>query len=96
MRTLIHIILIFFLLITNLSAQNYRTVNPERTGFFIDENDYIISLRIDSVVVNGNDTIYYPFKNIQEIAEECFSPYAPSWIGEKIIIKDNNYNVFFN
>ena len=95
MRTLIYIILIFFLLITKLSAHDYKTINPDRIGFFINEYDCIISIRIDTIVVNI-DTIYYPSLNIQEIEFPYFSPYAPSWIGEKIIIQSNNYNVFFN
>ncbi len=90
------IILIIFLPGARLAAQNYRTVNPDRTGFFINEYNSITSLRIDSVSANGDDTMYYPMKNIQEMDWDCFSPYAPSWIGEKIIIKDNDYNVFFN
>jgi hypothetical protein len=91
------VILISFLLIAELQAQNYRTVNPDRIGFYMNEYK-ITSLRIDSVKAVGDDTVYYTIKNIQEINPEwmCFSPYAPSWIGEKIIIGSDGINIFFN
>jgi hypothetical protein len=91
------VILLFFLLTVELPAQNYRTVNSDRTGFFMNEYE-ITSLRIDSVKAIGDDTVYFPMKNIQEIYTEweCFSPYAPSWIGEKVIIGSDGTNIFFN
>jgi hypothetical protein len=91
------VILFYFLLIAELQAQNYRTVNPDRIGFYMNEYK-ITSLRIDSVKVAGDDTVYFPMKNIQKINTEweCFSPYAPSRIGKKIIIRNNGTNVFFN
>jgi hypothetical protein len=89
------VIFISFLLIAELQAQNYRTVNPDRIGFYMNEYK-ITSLRIDSVKAVGDDTVYFPMKNIQEYDWECFSPYAPSWIGEKIIIGNDGTNIFFN
>lgn len=76
-----------------LFAQNYQTVVSNRTYSFF--GDQVESIRIDSVFYQ-NDSIFYPFYNIQTIDSDCFLPFSYSWIGEKIIIKNDGYNCFIN
>lgn len=75
-------------------AQDYQTVYLNRVALF--DHNRIKGLRIDSVKVVAADTILYPFASIQEVSSWCYSPYKASWIGEKVIIKSNGENLFFN
>ena len=81
--------------ILTLNAQNYQTVKSNRVAFFTSDQGNVKCLRIDSVKFH-TDSIFYPFKNIQKVDYNCFSPYGYSWIGKKVIIKNNGYNLFFN
>jgi hypothetical protein len=81
--------------IIRLFGQNYQTFYSNRIALFQNQNGLIKSIRIDSVKYL-EDSILFPFNNIQEIGFGCYSPYAPSWIGSTIVIQDNEYNLFFN
>ncbi len=88
----------FLLMIVSSMAQsiNYQSVFSNRTALFKNvSNNQIIGLRIDSVK-NGNNKVLYPFATIQEVSTNCISPYKASWIGEKIVVKSNGINLFFN
>ena len=91
---------IFLLLLTMVTvkarAQDYQTVYPNRVALFYNDYNRIIGLRVDSVKVAAADTILYPFATIQEVSAWCYSPYKASWIGEKVIIKPDFTNLFFN
>ncbi len=86
----------------SLSAQNYRVLNPFQTtlyqedsyGYYPDINMYPIL--VDSVRTTGADTIFYLLKNLQKLGPECFKPYGPSWLGDKILIKPNGETTFYN
>ena len=73
-----------------LSAQNYQTFYSHRIAFFDAK-----AIRIDSVKIEENDSVFYPIKAIRRQNYECFTPYGASFLGEKIVIKDN-WNYFFN
>jgi hypothetical protein len=93
-----HHILLLFLIIVTLKAQShdYQTVHAGRVALFYNSDNRIKGLRIDSVKV-AQDTILYPFATIQEVsAYGCFSPYKASLIGEKVVVKPNGINLFFN
>jgi hypothetical protein len=78
------------------SQQDYRSIYSQREALFSNQANQITGLRIDSVKITS-DTILYPFATIQEISPDgCFSPYEASWIGEKVVIKPNGSNLFFN
>lgn len=93
---------IFLLLFTissalQIQAHDYQTVCANQTALFENSsNQRIKGLRIDSVKVVAADTILYPFATIQEVSAYCYSPYKASWIGEKVVIKSNGDNLFFN
>jgi len=91
---------LFLLLLTILTlkaqAHDYQTVYAHRVALFDNSDKRIKGLRVDSVKV-APDTILYPFATIQEVtAYGCFSPYKASWIGEKVVLKPDGTNLFFN
>jgi hypothetical protein len=96
MKTLNLFISLLIILTINAGAQNYQTIYTYRTALFKNPVNKIIGLRIDSVKISS-DTILYPFTTIQEVSVEgCFSPYKASWIGDKVVIKPDGSNLFFN
>jgi hypothetical protein len=78
------------------SAQDYRAVYSHRILLY--EEEYygqIRTLKIDSVDFIS-DSVFYPSPNIRRISEACYSPLGASWIGERIIEKQNGNTLFFN
>ncbi len=92
-----HISTLLFLLIPVLSSfgQNYQTVRSNGISYFEDDDNYVSCIRIDSVK-SETDSVLYPFAVIQEIGDGCYSPYAASWIGSRVIVKESGENLFFN
>jgi len=83
-----------FLLVaySQLPARDYQTVYSDRVAIF-DGGYSFYGMKMDSVKIEGNDSIFYPLKRIGEMADGCFTPYKSSWLGEKIIISEN-WNIF--
>jgi hypothetical protein len=77
-----------------LRAYDYQTVYSHRTALFADSYGQIKPMLIDSVRFS-QDSILYPFKNIQKKDLDCYTPYGASWLGSKIVIKPG-WNYFFN
>lgn len=92
-----HLLLTFcsLLMVLAVKGQNYQTVNPDVISSFVDENNHVGFIRIDSTVYD-NGLVFYPFAVNQWLGNQCFSPNAGSWAGSEIIIKDNGYNIFIN
>jgi hypothetical protein len=76
-------------------AQNYQTVISNRISYFDNQSETINCVRIDSAVFLTDSTLY-PFSYIREMEDGCFTPYGASWIGEKIVKKENGLNIFLN
>jgi hypothetical protein len=95
MKTSLYLFIIIFIFSQFSFAQNYQTFNHGRIVFFEDESKTVAALRIDSLSVD-TDTILFPFKMFLPIDDFCFSPNISSWVGPKIIIKQNSENLFFN
>jgi N-acetylneuraminic acid mutarotase len=75
---------------------HYQTLYSNRIALFENSEKQIKSLRIDSVKAD-TDSVFYPFATIQEVSKDgCFSPYKASWIGEKVVVKPDGTNLFFN
>ncbi|MCG8700242.1 MAG: T9SS type A sorting domain-containing protein [Bacteroidales bacterium] len=83
------------LMLTTITAQNYQPVYSHRTALFDGAKLGLYPIHIDSVKYNG-DSIFYPIKFIRPIDSKCYSPYEPSWLGEKIIVENNGNCLFFN
>lgn len=76
-------------------SHDYQTVYSNRIALFENSEKQIKALRIDSVKTD-TDSVFYPFATVQEVSENCFSPYKASWMGEKVVIKPDGTNLFFN
>lgn len=90
-------LLTFLIALTTLNAlaHDYQTLYSNRIALFENSEKQIKALRIDSVKA-VTDSVFYPFATIQRISESCISPYKASWIGEKVVIKPDGTNLFFN
>lgn len=96
MKTLYLFLLLLAIVALKVQAHDYQTVYAHRIALFDNSEQRIKGLRVDSVK-NASDTILYPFATIQEVtAYGCFSPYKASWIGEKVVLKADGANLFFN
>lgn len=94
MKSFISVVSISFIGFVNLSAQNYQTVYSHRIAYFDNQYGNVKCIRIDSAQYD-TDSVFFPFSTIQQLDYECFTPYGPSWIGEKVIVMDS-MNLFFN
>ena len=96
MKTLQLLLLLLIIVALKAGAHDYQTVYANQVALFKNSANYRIKgLRIDSVKV-ASDIILYPFATIQEVSEGCFSPYKASWISEKVTLKPDGTNLFFN
>jgi hypothetical protein len=88
--------LLSLLSLSYLLAQDYQTIFSERISYFNDQERNIKCIRIDSTIIHTADSIFYPLYNMLQFDENCFSPNRSSWIGKKVIIKENGDNLYFN
>lgn len=95
MKKDILILVLLGLTLTNVSSQYYQTVTSDRIACFETLSKDVNCIRIDSVFFE-TDSLFYPHSNIQKIDFDCYTPYGASWIGEKIVVQENGYNLFFN
>lgn len=95
MKQFILLILVFLISILYINAQNYQTVRSGRIAFFNNDQGRIKCIRIDSVGFD-KDSVLFPMHNIQQLDYNCFTPKGNSWMGKKVIIKNNGVNLFFN
>ncbi len=88
--TILNLISILYLI-----AQDYQTVRSDRIAYFDDQYGNIKCIRIDSIV-NQPDSVFFTFPNIQQLDYDCFTPKGGSWIGNKLIIQNTGFDIFFN
>lgn len=96
-------LLLAFTLMTfySASAQNYQTVRSNQINYYGTPNlSYILATRTDSIDLVGLDSIFFSYKTVREndttTSSNCAFLLGPNWYGEKVIIKDNGENLFFN
>lgn len=87
---------ILSILLTTISlmgySQNFNMINPDRISFFESNN----AIKIDSIAVHGNDTVYYPYKIWNFNNYECVKKRVVDWAGQKIIKNDNKVFYFIS
>ena len=93
-RNITILTLLLLIHFNSLFAYDYQTVYSHRTALFANSSKSVIGFKIDSVKIIG-DSIFFPFKNIQQAGENCFNPHGSSWLGDKIIVNER-WNYFFN
>jgi hypothetical protein len=89
--------LIAFILVSVFcQAQDYKPFNLKGESLFMNANYDVQAIRIDSVKASGTDTIYKNYLS----AVPCVANYngycIGSWIGSKVIKKNNGWCYFFN
>ncbi|MBI5539336.1 MAG: T9SS type A sorting domain-containing protein [Bacteroidia bacterium] len=97
----ITILLASLLICCNIFAQNYRTIKSDAEFYYISTGtNYgdINAIKIDSTKIIGNDTILYNFRSMRNSVhgDTCGNLFGPSWIGNKVVLKPDGYNLFFN
>jgi hypothetical protein len=95
MKTQLLIFVLLGIIVANIKSQEYQTVYSDRIVSFGNDSREVRSLRIDSVHYEM-DSVFYTNSNIQQLDYNCFNARGASWIGEKIIVQDNGYNLYFN
>lgn len=79
------------------SAQDYQTVRSDFIHFFLDENEADHGMRMDSVGVEGSDSVLINYLTVRTYDYGYqIEAFVPSWLGEKTIIRPNGENLFFN
>jgi len=79
------------------SAQNYQTVRSDRISLFKASNsEEMRAIRIDSIIMNGNDSVLHLFNTIRAVDYMCYDPFGYSWIGKSVTIKPDGRNIFLN
>ena len=77
------ILLFLFLLNTFFcTAQNYQCLQSGVKHYFTNGNHYLRGIRLDSVAIAGDTTLYYPYKTLRS-----YPVYdtAGSWLGGKVL-----------
>lgn len=86
--------------ITTLSifAQNYQLLNSNKQYIYSDNFASAVGLEMDSIKLQGTDSLLFPSKIFLKTSldPECFNPFASSFLGDCIIIKDNGFNNIIN
>ncbi len=73
-------------------AQDYACVLPADTQYYINGNNYLRGMRIDSTAISGDTTFYYPFKTPRYSSYPKLDFNGGSWMGSKILkLKDGTY-----
>lgn len=102
MKKILLMVLTTFSIVTY--GQNYQTIKSNQLNYFgTNSLDQILATRTDSVVMSGNDSIFYSYKAVRGNNDpEQFNisgcPYelGPNWYGSHVIIEENGTNLFFN
>jgi hypothetical protein len=77
-------------------GQNYQCITSDQINYFgTNTLDNIVATRTDSIQVIDGDSIFYSFKT-PRFDEECPVTVAGPWFGDKLIIKPDGQNIFFN
>ena len=91
-------VLSFIFYTVHVNAQNWQTFTSKSVKYFQTSSNYIYGLRFDSTetTLNG-DSIYCSYKTLRlETSDNCNYGIAPAWFGDKVIVKTNGDNCFFN
>lgn len=93
--------LILFLVSAHAFSQNWQTVVSNRQAFFkfnIWSVEYLRSATVDSIEVNGNDSLFFFNRNVvqdvSDVVGGCMEFPDSSFLGYGLIIKPNGDNTF--
>lgn len=82
------------------TAQDYQMVRSDFVRFYLSEaggQTNYHGVKIDSVTVIDSDTILLNYWHVRQWENDCeLEPFAPSFLGRKIVVRPNGENLFFN
>lgn len=96
------LLLIYLASITVFSlAQDYQTIISNQQNYFaVSNKSQILATRTDSVLMQGQDSVFYSFKTFRPNdsfgTNNCDYIISYPWYGAKVVIKPNGENQFFN
>ena len=92
------ILFVIFHFYVRLSAQDYQSVRSDFKHYFRAANGVFKGMKTDSVKMTGSDSVIYNFRTYREnLSSGCaVMPFAPSWLGDKVIVRTDGTNLLFN
>jgi len=92
----LQMLLVIFQIFNASYSQDYQCIRTGSEYFFTDD-DHFQAIRIDSVVSQNGNQVYYNFPAMGETIEPwCLTEKGPSWMGRKMIATPAGENIFFN
>jgi len=79
----------------SLFAQDYQCIKSDAEYYYTDSTIFH-AIRIDSVVNNSPDLLFFNYPAMAQIDYDCFSQFGPSWIGRKVKVKPDGKNIFYS
>jgi hypothetical protein len=77
-------------------AQDYQMVRSDFVHFFLDENGNDHGMRMDTIFVEGSDSVLMNYLTFRHPDLEVIDACVPSWLGAKTVVRPNGENLFFN
>lgn len=67
-------------------AQDYKAIKTDAGYYFkCSVSEDVIAIRIDSIAQNGDETIYYNFRQLRQTDYGCWVTNGASWLGDLVI-----------
>jgi hypothetical protein len=89
-------IIILLSIFCKTRSQDYHTIRTGSDAYFTNPAGFIRAIRIDSLKVDGTDTILYNFNNIIAVDYDCYGTDLGSWIGRPVLVRENGDTYYFN
>ncbi|MBI4648375.1 MAG: T9SS type A sorting domain-containing protein [Bacteroidia bacterium] len=93
------LVILLLVLTVKVFCQPYLCIKPDAISYYYANGaETVYPIRIDSAIVHGDTTDYYPFGMIRAIPQNIglFLLHGPHWTGKKVTDCDNGYNLFYN
>jgi hypothetical protein len=94
MKKLIILILLTDTILT--FSQDWKSIKTNSINYYSTDSTFIHTVRIDSSIINGDTTVYYPFKMLRKDTYGLYRELGDNWIGCQINVLSNGFNIFYN
>lgn len=88
--------LILTINLTIALAQDWKSIRPSAVSYYSNDSTDIHAIRIDSSLISGDTTVYYPYKMFRPGSKGLYNVLGDNWIGAKIKTLPNGINIFNN